>query len=102
MKNLFDFCDENIENEINEAKSNNSSKDNIKTNNEDVKKAYNQYKDLSQEELVNEFLSKSKEQLKNGNLSFEKLDKIANDISPMLNDNQKQFLSNLFGKLKNE
>ena len=60
---------------------------------------YNKYKNLSKEDLQQEFLDESCRRLSSGELSVDKLKKTIDAISPMLNLSQKEMLSNLLGKL---
>ena len=64
-----------------------------------AKELYSKYKDYSQQDLEQVFLSESKQRLKNGSLSIDKMQKTIDKLSPMLNDSQREFLSNLLGKL---
>ena len=64
-----------------------------------AKQTYEKYKNFSQNELVDEFVSLSKERLKNGSLSPQKLKTVVDEISPFLNNTQKDFLKNLMGKI---
>lgn len=65
---------------------------------EETKKTMNKYANYSQTELVDEFLHIARMQMANGELSYEKLDKIYQTLLPYLNDEQK----NLFKDLKNK
>lgn len=66
---------------------------------EEVSKLYSKYKDYSKQDLEQVFLSESKQRLKDGSLSIDKMQRTIDKISPMLNDSQREFLSNLLGKL---
>ncbi|NCB48591.1 MAG: hypothetical protein EOM55_03125 [Clostridia bacterium] len=98
-KNLFDFasekfdekeekiCQEDLEKKIDE---------NTKTNAKDL---YKKYKNYSKDELVDEFLSSSKEKIKQGSLSKDKIRETLSSVAPYMNQNQKNFFENLLSKL---
>lgn len=65
----------------------------------DIKDLYNKYKDFSKEELTNEFISNSKQKLKEGSLSRETIKNTASSLYPYLNEKQKNYLDNLLSKL---
>ncbi len=113
-KNLFDYGEENVEN-LNEEKlfnsndSNNTlhnNDNNFKNNSaasaveEEAKTLYEKYKDYSQDNLIQEFLSTSKEKLMDGSLSQDKINSTANALLPYLNDSQKQMMKSLLEQLK--
>ncbi len=108
-KNLFDFADENLEDEkknIKEEKTkkeeNNILKDakNLDNNiKQEASNLYNKYKNFSQEELLNEFLTTSKQKIKQGSLSKESLNKTLNAISPYITSEQKAYFDNLINSL---
>lgn len=93
-KNLFDFAQENLEKD--------DSFSQIKNKKEDVKQAkdiYQKYKDMSQKDLIDEFVSTSKQKINEGSISKEKITQTANVLSPYLNEQQKELLSKLMDKL---
>lgn len=94
MANIFDFGDKIFE-EKNENLTNNSNQ----TTEQQAKDIYNKYKNYSQSELLDEFLTTSKEKLKNGSLTYEKLQQTENILSPYLNNQQKEILKDLINKL---
>jgi len=104
MKNLFDFADENIQ-DFSQKENSENKKDSYQDNvsKEDVenqaKDLYNKYKNYSQDELLNEFLSTSKSKLKDGSLTREKLENTISSLAPFLNSSQKEYLRGLMGKL---
>lgn len=66
---------------------------------EQARSAYEKYQNYSQEELMDEFLKTSKQKLKEGSLTSDKLQNTVNSLSPFLNNNQKEFLKGLLDKL---
>ena len=107
-KNLFDFADENFEEEKSfnkqekQSASNNKFKrdkfqDEDKVN--QAKNIYNKYKDMSQKDLIEEFVSTSKQKINQGSISKEKINQTANMLSPYLNEQQKLLLNSLMEKL---
>ena len=66
---------------------------------EQARAAYEKYQNYSQDELMKEFLKTSKQKLKDGSLTTDKLTNTVNSLSPFLNDNQKEFLKGLLDKL---
>lgn len=80
------------------SQSNNS---NIKsqTLEEQARSAYEKYQNYSQEQLLDEFLKTSRQKLKDGSLTSEKLTNTVNSLSPFLNGSQKEFLKDLLNKL---
>ncbi len=100
-RNLSDFASEKLAEDIkifDEKMTENVENLNEETLNS-AEEVYNKYKDYSQEDLANEFLSESKKRLQNGELSLEKLSQTAQLLSPYLNVEQKQFLDDLLKKL---
>ena len=55
----------------------------------------NKYKNYSHNELMNEFLKKSKEMRGDGKLDNTKIKEIYTSLEPLLNDEQKENLKNL-------
>ena len=93
-KNLFDFAQENIENNNNFSQKNNKKEDV-----EQAKDIYQKYKDMSQNDLINEFVSTSKQKINEGSISKEKITQTANVLTPYLNEQQRELLSKLMDKL---
>lgn len=60
----------------------------------------NKYKDLSQQELYSELLNQASNLKSQGKLNNEMLSSISSTLGPMLNDEQKQLLSNIIKRLK--
>ena len=71
-----------IKNENNNSNSNNIGSDNIES-------FYNKYKDLSDNELLNEFVKQSHNLKQKGGLSDDKISNIKSTIFPYLNEEQK-------------
>ena len=65
----------------------------------EAKNLYDKYKDYSQNDLINEFLSTSKQKLKDGSLTQEKISSTANALLPYLNDSQREMMSRLLERL---
>lgn len=82
--------------------SNNKSASNKENLTEEAKNLYEKYKDYSQTDLISEFLTTSKQKLNNGTLTQEKINNTANALLPFLNNDQKNMLSQILGKLNNE
>lgn len=115
MKNLFDFANENFQSSntniynqndsqgfsnSNFNKSPNTNKNSSKEEIEkDAKELYDKYKDYSENELLNEFLSTSKAKMQDGSLTKEKIQNTVNSLAPFLNSSQKEYLKDLIGKL---
>lgn len=93
-KNLFDFAQENLEKNENTSQINNKKEDV-----EQAKNIYQKYKDMSQNDLIDEFVSTSKQKINEGSISKEKINQTANVLAPYLNDQQKELLSKLMDKL---
>ena len=104
-KSLFEFGNERLGEKFNEKSKNENDfkNENFKKNdNENVQQAkniYDKYKDFTHDELVNEFISTSKQKITEGKLSKEKINQTANLLSPYLTNEQKEMLSNLIGKI---
>lgn len=102
-RNLSDFSQEKIETNKNfeDIKNRaeyikNSSNDKTK---QEVNDLYNKYKNYSQEELMNEFISTAKNKLQNGDLTQNKLQNTINSLSLFLNESQKEYLNNIIRKI---
>ncbi len=95
-KNLFDYIDNHKLKEDVNKEINNSFDDKTK---EDVNKLYEKYKDYNEQELLQEFLSTSRQKIKDGSLDKSNLEKTINSLSPYLSSSQKSFLENLINKI---
>lgn len=80
-----------------EVNSNNLDKSNAKQTVEDMLHKYGSY---SENELWAEFVNQTNEKQKSGELSGEKLDKIADTIKPYLSDEQKEKLNAILKMVK--
>ncbi len=103
VKNLFDYADTPIE-EINSSTYKRKEKyeqisDKTTIDQIDLKQAYNKYKDMPQDALVEEFLKVAKNQRLSGALNNEKIAKMYNTLSPYLNADQKEMFNTLMNKL---
>jgi len=107
MKNLFDFADEdlsklNLEQNLKENKqntqnlNNNFSQEDVER---DAKNLYEKYKNYSQDELLNEFITTSKTKLNSGVLTKDKINNTVNSLAPFLNEAQNEYLKGLIKKL---
>lgn len=97
-KNLFDFGDEKLEEIIkNEKKIEEKLLENNNTKN--VKNLYDKYKNYSQDELMNEFLTTSRQKIKNGSLTMEGLQNTIKNLAPFLNSEQIEFLKGIVNKV---
>lgn len=103
MKNIFDFSNEDLKDEKDESYINSQKKEfeqsEYNNTTEQAKNMYDKYKNYSQEELLNEFITTSKNKLKNGSLTPQKIEQTANMLSPYLNNQQKEFLKGLLDRL---
>lgn len=86
-KSIFDFV----------ANEDNASNEGI--NQKSAEKLYNQYKDYSQQELMQELFKVASSEKEKGTLTKEKLQGIRSTILPYLNDSQIDFLDKLIEKL---
>lgn len=67
---------------------------------EKVEDYMNKYSNLSQEELMKEFLKVSQEKKKNGGFSTGEINNIKQTLAPFLNSEQMQNLDNLINMVK--
>lgn len=98
-KNLFDFASESIHSE-----SKDTSEEKLKQNIDqdtlsEASRLYDKYKDYSAEDLSGEFVNLSKQRLKDGSLTKERLSSTLSSLSPFLSTSQRDFLSGLLGKI---
>ncbi len=109
-RNLFDFADEKLpeedqqknegdyekeyEKEVEKLESRVS--DDIK---KDAKEMFEKYKDFSKEDLTDEFISTSRQKIKEGCLSAERIRETFEKVAPFLNQNQKSFFEDLLKKI---
>lgn len=98
-KSLFDFAGEKFDENEAEKKEEELKKKIDKETQADAKDLYKKYKNYSKDELVDEFLSTSKEKIKEGSLSSEKIRKTLGSVAPYMNANQKKFFEDLISKL---
>lgn len=96
-KNLFDFANENIE-ENKASTTKTKIKEEVERE-EQAKNIYEKYKDMSQKDLIEEFVSTSKQKINDGSISKEKISQTASVLSPYLNNEQKQLLYSLMERL---
>lgn len=73
-----------------------------KTQVESVESKLKEYENLSQAELMQEFIKESKKQKENGELTDEKIENIKQTLIPLLNNEQQKNLDYLLGIIKNE
>ncbi len=66
---------------------------------QEAKNLYDKYKDYSQNDLISEFLSNSKQKLKEGSLTQDKINSTANALLPYLNEEQREMMSRLLERL---
>lgn len=99
-KNLFDFGDEKFE-QTEKIKNDNLKTEKIQTSSleDEAKQIYNKYSNYSKDQLIDEFISTSKQKINNGSLSKDKIAQTADVLSGYLNENQKEFLKSLMEKL---
>ena len=102
-ESLFEYGKNNYDNDESK-KTNNKEQNNFssKTNNnlnEEAKGIFDKYKNYSKDELLSEFLSSTKKRLNDGSLSREKLNSTINTIMPFLDENGKEVLRGLVGKI---
>lgn len=104
--NLFDFADKNFDENKKDEKLTEELKKRAekidKTTKENINNLYNKYKNYSEQDLLNEFLATSKDKIKDGSLSKEKLEGTINTLSPYITSEQKSFLDNLIKKLEDD
>ena len=74
--------------------------DNTKQDFSEYQNTINKYKDLSQEDLYSELLSKASDLKAEGKLDTQMLNQISTTLQPMLNDEQKQLLNNILNRIK--
>lgn len=86
----------NFYNQANNQTANNNSKESLQAEAENL---YEKYKNYSQQDLISEFLSSSKQKLKQGTLTQNQINSTVNALIPFLNDSQKQALSQLLEQL---
>ncbi len=106
-KSFFDFCDEKPKQNSSETYCDNDFCDAKKTskpiNEEELKEnignTYNKYKDLNQDDLMSEFLRVSRQQKRNGSLNESNMQNLINQLSPFLNQQQKEKLKDLLNKI---
>jgi len=67
---------------------------------EKLKESLYDYKDKSSKEIYNEVKKMAKENKEKGTLDNKKLSEFANNVAPMLNDEQKQRLDAILKQLK--
>lgn len=112
MKNLADFSkeeikEENLKNTGNSTNNDNNfnnlnekSDKNINFKKNEYEEIINKYKDKPQEELENDLMNEAERLKSEGKLSSSQLENLSNTISPFLNQQQKDLLQTLIGKLK--
>ena len=91
----------------NQQKSNESTKENEKIKQQVGEENFskytdtiNQYKNLSQDELMSRLMSEATRLKQNGSLNEQSLNSLKSTLSPMLNDDQRRMLDNLINMIK--
>ncbi len=97
QRNLFDFGDENLK-ESAEFFDSQAKKIDEQTKKE-AENYYEKYKNYSRDELMQEFLTQTKKNIKSGNFSKQKFENTISSLTPFLNDEQKNFLRFLKEKI---
>lgn len=82
------------------AKTNLEQKNNYVNSKQKVEDYMCKYSNLSQEELMKEFLKVSNEKKRNGGFSASEINNIKSTLAPFLNDEQKLNLDNLINMVK--
>ncbi len=88
MKSLSDFSKEKLE------------KENKKISEDDIKEAYDKYKNLSEDELLSTLFKEVDKQKQNGTFDLENLKSLVSSMSPMLTDEQLNNINNLLERLR--
>ena len=88
MKSLSDFSKEKLE------------KENKKISEDDIKEAYDKYKNLSEDELLSTPFKEVDKQKQNGTFDLENLKSLVSSMSPMLTDEQLNNINNLLERLR--
>ena len=88
VKSLSDFSEEELE----------SDKEEITE--KDLKKAYEKYKDLPEDELLKELYKEIDRQKKNGTFDIENLKFLVNSMAPMLTPEQLNNINALLERIK--
>lgn len=91
--NFNDFIKSN--NNTKKYSQNDEKKESIKPTTEQIESIVENYKNLSQPELLQELLKQTKNQKARGNLSNEKIDQLISTLRPMLNEEQKNNLDSI-------
>jgi transposase len=65
----------------------------------DAKNLYEKYKNYSKDDLIREFLSSSRQKIKDGTLSKEKIENTLAKVAPYMNENQKKFFEQLLSRI---
>lgn len=102
VKNLFDFADTPIQPKKNVTQNVEDLKDKLNQSGidaDDVEKTYKKYQNMSQNELIAEFVKQAKSQRQQGVLDDNKLQNMVSNISPFLNEQQREFLNTLIHKI---
>lgn len=94
-KNLFDFGDEKLSEDYLKDQAENLD-ENTKKQAEDY---YEKYKNYSKDELMQEFLNQTKNNIARGSFSKEKFESTISSLMPFLNEEQKNFLNYLKGQI---
>jgi hypothetical protein len=95
VKNLFEYADTPIQ----EEKQPEQKDKDQKISKEDISQLYNKYKDMPQEQLVEEFVKSAKAQRTSGALDDNKINQIYSTLCPYLNNQQKEFFDTLIHKI---
>ena len=99
-ESLFEFSKSHHDDNGPKDKEKSDFSENINKNqNEEAKIIFDKYKNYSKDELLTEFLSSTRKRLSDGSLSREKFNSTINAILPFLDENGKETLRELVGKI---
>lgn len=82
------------------SKSTNNQEKDIQAESKKAQKLYNEYKDLSQDELIAELYKHVAKQKQNGTFDYNSLCKMLGEVSPFLTEEQKQKMEQILKDLK--
>lgn len=101
-KSIFDFAKEDVD-DREEKKERLQDVDNGKIEmqgNINLKEKIEEYKSLSQEELMQKLIDETNKKKQDGTFDYENIKKMTDSFAPYLDDNQKQMLQSLMSKIK--
>lgn len=90
----------NVQKEVDKKNTNNGKVNETKVDNKKIEDAYNTYKNMNQNELMEELINQVSKQKQDGTFNYQQINNSVQQLMPFLNDEQKNNLLSILQKIK--